>query len=222
MKSLQNKVVLMALAALTAGAALSAAGGAAAAGDGCVAPDVVGVSLGMARHALSSSGCGVTVRELPAHGSFVTPARPDARQLVARQSPRGGARAAAVTVFVEPLCAQPALPGPKHVGAEQSRGATELIAALYLQGGPVKTSPHCRNALPQGGTVTVSTAAGALIASRRVRGGHFAVFPLAPGGYVLAGTLSSSPRGGLVAVPPTAFTIAAHRTTHVNAVARVP
>ncbi len=210
------------MAALATGAVVPAAGGAAAAGDGCVAPEVVGVSLAMARHALGSSGCAVTVRQLPAHGSFVTPASPDGRQLVARQSPRGGGRARAVTVFLDPLCAQPALPGPKHAGAEQSRGPAELIAALYLQGGPVKTSPHCRNARPEAGTVSISTAAGQPVATRRVRGGHFAVFPLAPGGYVLAGTLSKSPDGGQVTVPPTAFTIAAHRTTHVNAVVRVP
>jgi len=222
MQSPRNKAISLAVAALATVAALPAAGGAAAAGSGCVAPDVAGVSLGMARHALSSSGCGVTVRQLPAHGSFVTPSSPDARQLVARQSPRGGSRTRTVTVFVEPLCAQPALPGPKHAGTEQRRGPTELVAALYLQGGPVKTSPRCRNALPEAGTVTISTAAGAPIATRRVRDGHFAVFPLAPGGYVLSGTFSRSAGGGQVAVPPTSFTIAAHRTTHVNAVARVP
>jgi hypothetical protein len=222
MHSPRNKAISLAVAALAIAATLPAAGGASAAGDGCVAPDVVGVSLAMARHALGSSGCSVTVRQLPAHGSFVTPSSPDGRQLVARQSPRSGGRTRAVTVFVEPLCAQPARPGPKHAGAEQSAGPTELIAALYLQGGPVKTSPHCRNAVPEGGTVTISTAAGQVVATRRVRGGHFAVFPLAPGSYVLAGTLSSRPGGGQVGAAPTAFTIAAHRTTHVNAVARVP
>jgi hypothetical protein len=196
---------------------LPAAGGAKPRGEGCVAPDVAGVNLAMARQALSSSGCGVTVRQLPAHGSFVTPASPDGRQIVGRQSPHGGARTGAVTLFLEPLCSQPALPGPKHPGTEQRRGPAELVAALYLQGGPLKTSPHCRTALPEGGTLTVATAAGKLIASRRVRDGHFAIFPLRPGAYVLAGTLR---RGG--AIPQTAFTIAAHQTTRINAIARVP
>jgi hypothetical protein len=217
----RKKVVPLALAALATGGTLpAAAGGAKPAGEGCVAPDVVGVNLAMARRALSSSGCGVTVRQLPGHGSFVTPSGPDGRQIVARQSPGGGGRTSSVTVFLEPLCAQPAQPGPKHAGAEQRRGPTELVAGLYVEGGPLQTSPHCRNALPQGGTLTVSSSAGEIVASRRVRDGHFAIFPLAPGSYVLAGSLSRA--GGRLDVPPTGFTIAARRTTHVNTVAVLP
>jgi hypothetical protein len=68
--------------------------------------------------------------------------------------------------------------------------------------------------------VTVSSAAGKLLVSRKVRGGRFAIFPLAPGSYVLAGKLAGA--SGPVPVAPTPFTIAAHRTTRVNAVARVP
>ncbi len=222
MQSPRKKAVPLAVAALATSAALPAVGGAKPAGEGCVAPDVVGVNLAMARHALGSSGCGVTVRQLPGHGSFVTPASPDGRQIVGRQSPQGGGRTRAVTVFLEPLCAQPALPGPRHAGAEQRRGPAELVAGLYLQGGPLRTSPRCRNALPEGGTVTVSTRAGATVASRRVRDGHFAIFPLAPGSYVLAATFARASGGARVGVPPTDFTIAPHRTTRVNVVARVP
>jgi len=219
----RKKAVPIAVAALATGAALPLAGGAEAAGEGCVAPEVVGVSLSQARRALGSSGCGVEVRQLPAHGSFVTPAPADGRQLVARQSPRAGARSGTVTVWVKPLCSQPVLPGPHHPGVAQSRGPTELVAALYLAGGPLRRSPHCRRGVPAGGTLTVSTPAGKPLASRTVRGGRFAIFPLAPGGYVLDGTLSSSRRGGTpVDFPATAFTVGAHRTTRVNIVANVP
>ncbi len=70
--------------------------------------------------------------------------------------------------------------------------------------------------------MTVSTAAGSPVASRRVRDGHFAIFPLAPGSYVLGGTLVRGAGGSQVGVPATAFTIAARRTTRVNAVAHLP
>ncbi len=216
----RKKVVPLALAALATSGVLPSAGGAKQAGEGCVAPDVVGVNLAMARRALNASGCGVAVRQLPGHGPYVTPSGPDGRQLVDRQSPAGGGRTRAVTLFLEPLCAQPAQPGPKHDGAEQRRGPTELVAGVYLQGGPLRTSARCRNALPEGGTLTVSSSAGNVLASRRVREGHFAVFPLAPGSYVLAGSVSRA--GARLSVPATAFTIAARRTTRVNAVVVLP
>ncbi len=223
MQSPRKKAVPLALAALVTGAVVPGAPAAQQpSGRGCVAPDVVGVNLAMARRALSSSGCGVTVRQLPAHGSFVTPASPDGRQVVAGQSPGRGGRTRAVTVFVKPLCSQPALPGPARAGVEQRRGPAELIAGIYEQGGPLVTGPECRRALPQAGTLTVSTQAGLPVASRRVRDGHVAIFPLAPGSYVLAGTFASSRHGAAVGVPPTAFTIVASRTTRVNAVAMVP
>ena len=209
----------LAVAALATAAVLPATGGAEAAG-GCVAPAVVGVNLSQARQALRSSDCGVEVRQLPAHGSFITPASPDGRQLVARQSPRAGGQARAVTVWVKPLCAQPANPGPERRGASESRGPVELIAGLYLQGGPQRTSPHCRRARSVAGTVTISTQAGQPVASRRIRDGHFGIFPLRPGSYVLGGSLAG-PGSAPVELPTTAFTIAAHRTTRLNVVASV-
>lgn len=222
MQSPRKKAVPLALAALVTSAVVPVAVGAQPPQRACVAPDVVGVNLAMARQALSSSGCAVTVRQLPAHGSFVTPASPDGRQVVARQSPGRGGRTQAVTVFVKPLCSQPALPGPARAGVEQRRGPAQLVAGIYEQGGPLVTGPECRRALPQAGTLTVSTQAGQPVASRRVRDGHVAIFPLRPGSYVLGGTFTSAGRGAGVSVPPTAFTIVASRTTRVNAVATVP
>jgi hypothetical protein len=221
MQRAHKNTVSLALAALATGAALPVAGGAQAARQGCVAPEVVGVNLAMARQALRSSGCAVTVRQLPAHGSFVTPGSPDGRQIVARQTPNAGGHSQAVTVWVKPLCAQPAQPGPERRGAAQSPGPTELVAGLYLQGGPVQTSPHCRRAFPEAGIVTVSTRGGKAVASRRVRTGHFAIFPLRPGSYVLDGTLSGGPGSAPRDVPATSFTIVAQRTTHLNVVAAV-
>jgi hypothetical protein len=219
MQSSRKKAVSVVSAALAASALLPAAGGAKTAGGGCVAPDVVGVSLAKARKALGASGCGVRVRQLPAHGSFVTPASPDGRQLVGRQSPSGGGQARAVTVWVEPLCSQPAQPGPDRRSQETKRGPAELIAGLYVEGGPALTSPHCRRGRTQAGTVTISTPDGSAIASRQVLGGHFAIFPLAPGHYVLGATLAGAGRASL---PQMAFFIAPRRTTRLNLVANVP
>lgn len=213
--------VPLAAIALLSGAALPIGGSAEAASEACVAPDVVGVNLAAARKALRASGCGVDVRQLPAHDTYVTPPSPDGRQLVSRQRPRSGAHSRDVTLWVKPLCSQPAFPGPPRRGAAQSRGPAELVAGLYLQGGPLQTSPRCRRAHTEGGTVTISTQAGAPIASRRIRGGHFAIFPLRPGSYVLAGSLTAGAGMAPVTLPATAFTIAAKRTTRLNVVTAV-
>jgi hypothetical protein len=212
--------VPVALLTLATVAATPASGGAAGSAGACIAPDVVGVNLAMARRALGDSGCGVAVRQLPAHGSYVTPASADGRQLVARQSPSAGAHSQAVTVWLKPLCAQPANPGPQQRGPLVEKGPTELVAGLYLQGGPRQTSPSCRRGASQAGTVTVSTPAGKVIARRAVRAGHFGIFPLAPGQYVVAGTLAAH-GGSPSRLPRAPVTLAARRTTRLNLVADV-
>ena len=217
----QKSAALVALLTVATAVALPAGGGALAARAGCTAPDVVGVNLAMARRALGDSGCAVRIRQLPGHGSYVTPSSADGRQLVARQSPGAGARSQAVTVWVKPLCAQPANPGPAERGPHARKGPTELIAGLYLQGGPLLRNPSCRRASPEAGTVTVSTPAGKVIARREVRAGHFGIFPLPPGPYVVGGTFAG--QGGHPAqLPSEPVTLAARRTTSLNLVATIP
>jgi hypothetical protein len=183
----------------------------------CTVPDVVGVNLGMARRAIASSGCSVLVRQLPAHGSFVTPASPDQRQIVASQSPRSGATASAVIVRLEPLCRQPAQPGPDPRAAGTKKGPTELIVGMFLRGGPLQTAPRCRRGTTSAGTLTVATPAGHVVAQHAVRQGRFAVFPLKPGAYVLSGVFAAGAHP-----PPQQVTIAAHRTTRLNLTADIP
>jgi hypothetical protein len=158
---------------------------------------------------------------MPAHGKFITPSAPDGRQLVARQRPSSGDHSKAVSVWVKPLCAQPALPGPAQRGPVVSRGPARLIAGLYLQGGPTKTNPRCRRGVSEAGTLVVLTAAGKVVARRQVRAGHFGVFALSPGSYVLEGTISGGSASSARQVPQTAVTIAARRTTRLNVVASV-
>jgi hypothetical protein len=211
----------LAVAAVVAGGALPAAVSADTGRD-CIVPDVVGVNLSNARQAISASGCQIAIRQLPAHGRFVTPSAPDGRQLIGRQRPASGDHSRAVTVWVKPLCAQPAFPGPSRRGPTASRGPAELIAGLYLHGGPTKTGPHCRRPVPEAGTLVVSTPAGEVIARRQVQAGKFGVFPLPPGSYVLGGTIDGASSSSARQVPQTAVTIAANRTTRLNVVADVP
>jgi hypothetical protein len=213
-----RSAVSLALAAVASGA-LPGATAAAPGQQGCVAPDVVGVSLAMARQALSASGCAVQVRQLPAHGQFVTPGSPDGRQIVATQSPPAGGHAGGVRISLQPLCAQPAQPGPDARGPTSSQGPTELVSGLFLAGGPVLTSPHCRHGVPSNGVLTVTTAGGHQVARRAVHAGRFGVFPLKPGAYMLVGTLSGP--AGERQLAPQPVKIEAHRTTHLNLVAEV-
>ncbi len=211
----RRSIVPLAAAAIASGAVPGATAAHAGSG-GCIAPDVVGVSLSMARGALSVSGCAVQLHQLPAHGEYVTPESADGRQIVARQSPAKGARTAGVTVWLKPLCRQPEQPGPERRGPASNSGPTELIVGLYLRGGPPRTAPSCRRATPAEGTLTVSTPGGEVLVRRLVHAGRYGVFPLKPGRYVVIG----SPSG---AVPPPAqeITISARRTTHVNVVGAV-
>ena len=121
-------------------------------GGTCVAPDVVGVNLAMARQALGASGCAVTVRQLPAHGSYVTPASPDGRQLVGSPAPVAGDRSRAVTVWVKPLCAQPANPGPEATGAGSEPRADRADRRPLPPGRAAADEPALPRALPEAGT----------------------------------------------------------------------
>ncbi len=213
-----RSAVPLALAAAAGGALPASTAAATKPHTGCVAPEVVGVDLSMARGALQASGCNVVVRQLPAHGDYVTPSSPDTRQLVGSQSPGAGSHASTVTISLRPLCAEPTLPGPETRGPSSSGGPTELIVGLFLEGGPVVTAPQCKRGVPSPGVVTVTTASGQPVAQRTVRGGRFGVFPLKPGHYLISGSFSSSSAAGALAGPQ-AVTISAHRTTRLNVVA---
>jgi hypothetical protein len=217
----RRSAVPLALAAVASGAVVPASTAADPALSGCRSPDVVGVSLAMARHVIGASGCHVVIHQLPAHGHFVTPEGADARQLVARQSPGPGGRTSAVTVSLRPLCSQPSEPGPEITGPTSRSGPTELIAGLFRQGGPPRVTPTCRTGSPAGGILTISSASGHLIVHRAVKPGKFGVFPLQPGRYMVSGSLGDTANGTPIQVGPEPVKIAAHRTTSLNVVEAV-
>jgi hypothetical protein len=217
----RRSAVPLALAAVASGAVIPAGTAADPSLSGCRSPNVVGVSLAMARHVIGASGCHVVIHQLPAHGHFVTPEDADDRQLVARQSPGPGGRASAVTVSLRPLCSQPAEPGPEVTGPTSRPGPTELVAGLFREGGPLRLAPNCRTASSAGGTLTISSVSGQAITHRAVKAGKYGVFPLPPGRYMVSGSLGDTANGTPIQLGPEPVKIAAHHTTSINVVEAV-
>jgi hypothetical protein len=209
--------------------ALAVAAGSTSNADGqtsgrCIAPRLVGVSFAMARRALEMSGCRVVTEELPASGSLVAPEPPDGRQIVARQSPAPGARSGSVTVWLKPLCAQSAEPGPNISGPSVKHGPTELVSGLFLVGGPLRLSPYCRSGTSAAGTITVFAATGGRVISKRaVHSGGLAVFPLPAGSYLVQGTFANSTANGRpISTPTDPVKIAARRITRHDLLVNIP
>ena len=101
--------------------------------------------------------------------------------------PAGAARARS--------CPHPTVPVPANEPVYRV-GPTEVVAGLYVQGGPVPRPP-CKPEPrgPYAGKVTVRNAkTGALVASRTVGSGHLAYIKLAPGRYRLSGHISGGAR----------------------------
>jgi hypothetical protein len=217
----RRSAVPLALAAVASGALVPASTAADQAASGCRSPDVVGVSLAMARHVIGASGCQVVIHQLPAHGRFVTPDGADDRQLVARQSPGPGGRTSAVTVSLRPLCSQPAEPGPAVIGPISRPGPTELVAGLFREGGPPRLMPNCRTGSPAGGVLTISSASGRVIAHRTVKPGKYGVFPLAPGSYTVSGTTGDTANGAPIRLGPVPVEITRRHTSRLNIVETV-
>jgi hypothetical protein len=155
-------------------------------------PSLIGLSLSAARHRAARAGCRLQVRE--AGNSQIIEKQsyaPNAAQTVVRQSPRAGRMGRTVTVWLKPLCAQSAEPGPPAGEPFVKSGPTELVSGLYLDGGPLSFVPRCGPGTPTAGTITVtSPTTGAVVASDNVANGQLATVPLAPGTYTITGTFA--------------------------------
>ena len=118
-------------------------------------------------------------------------------QTIRSQSPRGGQHGRVVTVWVNPACANSALPGPPEGEPLLTAGPTELISGLYLDGGPLRlwSEPRCtfHPGVPGAGTITVRDPdSGSVVATQTVTSGHLATIPLAPGTYTVEGTFGDA------------------------------
>ena len=69
--------------------------------------------------------------------------------------------------------------------------------------------------------MVVSSTDGTPLVHRQVRSGNSAIFPLAPGRYLVGGTITGGASNGPVQVAPVPVTIAARRTTQLDVVAPV-
>ncbi|HEY3828569.1 MAG TPA: hypothetical protein VGL57_05180 [Solirubrobacteraceae bacterium] len=105
-----------------------------------------------------------------------------------------------------------------------SAGPTELISGLFLDGGPLRMSPRCRQGEPAAGTIEVTDAVtGAVVASRAVAAGKLAEIALAPGAYAVRGTfVSATVNGRPITTPPVTVTISAGKTVRQDVSASIP
>lgn len=175
-----------------AGIAFAAPGAPASArriNSACRVPHLTGLTVSEARRAASRARCSL---RLSGH-RVVAPEI----QTVAAQNPARDRRARLVTLRVNPLC--PIEPGPSEV---ISVGPTELIAGLFLSGGPsfpprsepICAPQHLRE--PWAGTITVLEAnTGASVADETVARGDHATIPLAPGTYTVQATFLNALQG---------------------------
>jgi hypothetical protein len=129
---------------------------------------------------------------------------------------RGGA--ALTGLFATVACSAPTVPIPPHEPV-LTRGPSELIAGLYVQGGAYIVGCPPRPRGPFAGTLSAtSTRTGKTVARETLRrSGKLFVLALAPGTY----TLRATNAGGLVAAP-TRVTIPAHRTVRQDVFIDVP
>jgi hypothetical protein len=104
------------------------------------------------------------------------------------------------------------------------RGPTELISGLFLEGGPLRSSPHCRSGTPSPGTITVSNpTTGAVIARDSVANRQLATIPLAPGTLHHPGTFGNAfANGQAMNTQPRQITITAGYTVRADVVVNIP
>jgi hypothetical protein len=121
-------------------------------------------------------------------------------------------------LFATAACTAPTVPIPPHEPV-LTRGPSELVAGLYVQGGAyvMSCSPQPRG--PFAGTLTAtSTRTGKIVARETLRrSGKLFVLALAPGSYTLRATNSSG-----LAAAPSRVTIPAHRTVRQDVFIDVP
>jgi hypothetical protein len=121
-------------------------------------------------------------------------------------------------LFATVACSAPSVPVAPHEPV-LTRGPTELVAGLYVQGGAYIVGCPQQPRGPFAGTLTAtSTQTGRIVARETLRQpGKLFVLKLAAGSYVLRATNSS----GLLAAP-SRVRIPAHRTVRQDVFIDVP
>jgi hypothetical protein len=176
-----------------------------AASGACHVPRLTGLTLSIARERARHAKCKLRVED-------AAPEQPEV-QTVERQSPPRGRRSSKVYVWLNPLCNGSAAYGPELSEPLITTGPTELVSGFYLDGGPLTrfSDPACKRPAPKpgAGTVEVTNASGAEVATQSSAGGHFVEILLPPGTYMVTGTFLGATINGVhpkqsesVVIPP--------------------
>jgi hypothetical protein len=170
---------------------------AAATPTNCHAPRLTGLTVTVARRDAKVAGC--TVRLIGA--KLQVPQI----QTVRSQNVRPGHRSTVLTLSVNPLCAGAADSGPPAGEPILTPGPTELIAGLFIEGGPLimRSAPTCKDVAEKSspGSITVTNAAGTIVVNRmRLTRGQLLYVKVPPGKYTITGILSVNNKVGPVTV----------------------
>jgi hypothetical protein len=173
-------------------ASVNAAGRPAIASKVCHAPQLRGLTLGVARLKATKAGCKLLLK-----GAALK--QPEV-QTIARQSPPAGRHSSTVTVWLNPFCRGSAAYGPEISEPRVTAGSTELVSGFYLVGGPLTqfSAPNCKRpgSPPGAGVVEVINATGALVATQTSTRGRFVKIPLPAGSYKIRGTFLNATVNG--------------------------
>lgn len=146
---------------------------------------LVGKTLSAVRLLAAGTGCSLRLRGAKLERAEV--------QTIARQRRHGRT----IVVWLNPLCSGSAdRGGPPHEPILKP-GPTELVAGLYLVGGPHRFSsaPNCEGieGTPGEGTITVSNpTTGSVVAAQTIARGHLAMIPLSAGTYSVTGLFADA------------------------------
>jgi hypothetical protein len=183
--------VTMRRALVAAAMLLCAASGSASAhqartvGTGCHVPRFTGLTLSAARKRAAHAHCNLRVKGAALEQAEV--------QTIERQSPARGGRSSSVTVWLNPFCRREADYAPELKEPLVTQGPTELVSGFFLVGGPDSrrfSDRGCKLPAPPpgAGTVDVTNASGAVVATQTSTYGHFVEIPLPAGSYTITGT----------------------------------
>jgi hypothetical protein len=172
---------------------------------GCHVPRLTGLTLAIARQRAAHANCSLRVQ-----GAKLVQAE---IQTVMRQSPGAGGHSSRVAVWLNPVCRGEAAYGPEIREPVVTAGPTRLVSGFYLVGGPLATfsDAGCKRPTPPAGagTVEVTDASGAVVATQSSADGHFVEIPLPAGSYTITGTFLGAIINGVhpkrsesVVIPP--------------------
>jgi hypothetical protein len=185
-------IVAFGSAVVVGGTGMAAAAPHRAADLTCRAPRLIGLTLARAEAQARRAGC-----RLRLVGAHVKQAR---IQTIGRQSPRVEHAAPTITVWLNPLCFGETVYPPAIKEPTLSPGSPALITGFYLSGGPaaIFSTPGCRRSppVPGAGSVVVTNATGAVVASAHTPRGRLLMIPLVPGTYTVAGTFGNAAING--------------------------